>query len=249
MKGGVIVIGSLRWENEENCIQERDSKALAGERKNWRNECLNLTGEKVSKLPIRYGRSSSSRKCTYTMVFSNLALNKESYGLIIPYKDEIDFSNYLNFERQALKISEIEGISKRDNRMRKVWGCIGLYINPKSEYINELKRNWETLKLIDTGYSKSSSQYRFLDKYDESLLNEDYTLSEVCSIDTDCDFLFFTYIKPLHRNDLKKEFPTPKIIAEEIIRSGYRTYFEENVNAGIATFEDEEISSYLNSKN
>ena len=158
IKGGVIIIGSLRWENKDNAIQEAESKILAEKRKNWRERYLDLKEEKIIKLPIRYGRCSSSRKCTYTMVFSNLALNKESSGLVIPYNNDIYFSNYLNFERQAQILADIEGISKGDTRLRKSWGCIGLFINTKSEFAETLKNHWQTLMLTDKDYHRQLCQ-------------------------------------------------------------------------------------------
>ena|ERR1035437_5817998 len=245
IKGGVIITGSLRWENEQNAIQEQTSKDLAINREQWRNTYLDLINEKKHRLPIRSGRCSSTRRYTYTMVFSNLALEKECYGLIVPYKKEIDFNNYLNFERQALLLADVEAISKGDNKLRKEWGCIGLYLNPNSKNIDLIMRNWNTLKSTDDEYKKNAEQYRFEKVYDSSLLNKDYTLSSVCAIGTDLDFLFFTYIKPHHRNNIRKVFPTPKEIADEIIRSGYDTYFEENRNCGITTFEDDKIKEYL----
>jgi hypothetical protein len=244
IKGGVIIIGSLRWESEQNAIEEKASKDLAIKREQWRNTNLDLENEERHKLPIKYGRCSSTRRCTYTMVFSNLALKKESYGLVVPYKKEIDFNNYENFERQALLLAEVEDIFKGDNRLRREWGCIGLHINPKSNHNHKIKEHWEKLKLIDNEYNKSSKQYR-IGNNDLSLLNSDYTLSLDCLIKTDLDFLFFTYIRPQHRDSTIKVFPTPKEIADEIIRSGYKTYFEENRKCGIITFEDEEIKGYL----
>ena len=242
IKGGVIIIGSLRWENEQNAIQEKTSKNVAIKRAHWRDTNLDLENEERHKLPIKYGRCSSTRRCTYTMVFSNLALEKESHGLVIPYKKEIDFNNYVNFEQQALLLADVEGISKGNNKLLKEWGCIGLYVNPKSNHINKIKSNWEILKLIDNNYNKESKQYRI---EDDLLLEKDYTLSSDCLIETGLDFLFFTYIKPQHRNSEINVFPTSQEIADEINRSGYKTYFEENRKCGIITFEDEEIKRYL----
>jgi hypothetical protein len=248
IKGGVILIGSLRWENEIKAIQDSESKALAKKRENWRNAYLDLDKEERHELPIRYGRCSSSRKCTYTMVFSRLALNLKSVGLAIPYKSEIDFSNYLHFERQAKILADVEGISKNnDNRLRKSWGCIGSYINPNSPHIQIINNHWDNLRMTDNEYAnKSAASYRFRNlQGDNSLLEANYQLSQAVQINTTIDFLFFTYIKPEHRNKTIENYPTPQETAEEINRSGYATYFEENKNSGITTFEDNDIDSFI----
>lgn len=249
IKGGVIIIGSLFWENESNAIQDGESKALAGKREEWRKIFLNLDPNKkeTPKLPIRYGRCSPSRKCTYTMVFSSLALNTQSVGLVIPYKSEIDFSNYLHFERQAKILADVEGISKdNDNRLRKSWGCIGIYIKPKSVHSPVINNHWDNLRMTDNEYTNlNPAKIRFpeLEKDgDYSLLDKNYRLKSEIKINTEIDFLFFTYIKAEHRNkDKHKRYPTPQEIAEEINRSGYKTYFEENVKSGIETYQDIDI--------
>jgi hypothetical protein len=250
IKGGVIIIGSLRWENESNAIQDDESKALAKKRENWRNTYLDLDPNKKEnpQLPICYGRCSSSRKCTYTMVFSSLAMNNQSFGLAIPYKSEIDFSNYLHFERQARILADVEGISKNnDNRLRKSWGCIGIYINPNSPHSAIIHNHWDNLRMTDNEYSnKLASNYSFRNLHgDNSLLESNYQLKQVVHINTKIDFLFFTYIKPEHRNKAVGRYPTPQEIAEEINRSGYKTYFEENKKSGITTFEDNDIDNLI----
>jgi len=250
IKGGVIIIGSLFWENEKNAIQDQDSKALAKKREEWRNTYLDLDPKNIEnhKLPIRYGRCSSSRKCTYTMVFSSLALNTQSFGVAIPYKNEIDFSNYLHFERQAKMLADVEGISKNnDDRLRKSWGCIGIYINPNSVHFPTINQHWDDLRMTDSEYAKKfAKHYKFRNvNGDYSLLDDNYCLAPEVMINTKIDFLFLTYIRAEHRNKTIENYPTPQEIAEEINRSGYKTYFEENVKSKITTFEDNVISQLI----
>lgn len=250
IKGGVIIVGSLFWEKKDIAIEEKESIDLAEKRRSWRETYLDLDNRERCQLPIRYGRCSSSRKCTYTMVFSSLALNEDSFGLAITYKGEIDFSNYLHFERQAKVLAEIEGISKNnDKRLRKSWACIGIYINPNSVHSLTINNHWDNLRMIDNEYAnKSAENYRVRNlNGDYSLLDDKYRLRPEVSINTRStfDFLFFTYIKPEHRNKTIERYPTPQEIAEEINRSGYKTYFEENVKSGITTFEDSVISPLI----
>lgn len=257
IKGGVIIISSLIWEDKDKAIQEEESIKLAEKRKDWRENYLDLDDEreKRHKLPICYGRCSSSRKCTYTMVFSSLALKENGFGLVIPYKEKIDFSKYFNFEEQGRILAAVEGISKgNDKRLKRLWSCIGLYINPKSTDSTKTKINdyWAKLKSTDSKYEEqSANDYKFenLDG-DYSLLDDDYCLKPEVVIDTDIDFLFFTYTKAEHRKlgsnrETIQNYPTPQEIAEEINRSCYATYFKENINSKIRTFQDTDINSFL----
>lgn len=249
LKGGVILIGSLFWEDENNAIDERENRELARLRKQWREVNLETDRKEIQRLPlpIRYGRCSASRRCTYTMVLGRLPEDKESFGLVIPYKNLFDFSDYTHFEEQARQLAEVEGISKNgDKRLRKTWGCIGIYIKPDSVHTVLLKQHWAKLRSTDSNYNKSPNHY----VPGPPLLDSDYCLERNIQINREIDFLFFTYIKVEHR-ELDKDgkpmrvYPTSIKIAEEINRSGYSTYFEENRKNGIETFQDDEIAQLL----
>ena len=248
IKGGVIIIGSLLWETKDNALA--DGETLAQQRQNWRNTNLNFRLQKEVDLPITYGRTSSTRKCTYTMVFSSLFLNKLGKGLIVPYKEEFDFNTFSIFKNQGIDLAKVEGISKSKEICCKNWGCIGIYINPDSINSKKIKKYWDEFRLLDDNYlSIKAADYKFdRIKEDISLLNEDYTLKSDCLIQTALDFLFFTYIKPKHRNEKSETFPTSEEVAEEIKISGYDTYFRENKRNGILTFNDKEIDQYLTTK-
>ena len=55
LKGGIIIIGSLFWEDH------LDNEKTDNIRKNWRQQYLN-DSPKLTKVPIRYGRASQTRK-------------------------------------------------------------------------------------------------------------------------------------------------------------------------------------------
>ena len=84
LRGGVIIIGSLLWDNSN--------------RQKWRENNLCIEKQFKVYIPIRYGRCSCARKKTYTMVFSNICYLKR-YGLeigwILPIKAEINSFNEL----------------------------------------------------------------------------------------------------------------------------------------------------------
>ncbi len=249
IKGGVIIVGSLIWEDESNAINEPESKALAERRKEWRKTFLDLDKEERHPLPIRYGRSSSSRKCTYTIVFSREVIGKNSSALVIPYKEEIDFSNYLHFERQARILAEVEGISKNnDGRLRKEWGCIAIYINPESNYSHIIKNHWNNLMMTDLGYETKPQYYN--PDADAPLIDDNYRLIPDVEIKTKIDFLFFIYVRVGHRKlnnsgKASREYPSAEEVAEEINRSGYTTYLKENIERKITTYQDVEINDFL----
>ncbi len=63
LRGGVIIIGSLLWDNKIS-------------RQEWRkNDLYNRNRFKVN-VPIRYGRCSDTRNNTYTMIFSNIEVKQ-----------------------------------------------------------------------------------------------------------------------------------------------------------------------------
>ena len=242
IKGGVILIGSLFWENEKNAIQRPESMLLARKRRIWRKKNLLIRKRVKHRLPIQYGRSSSSRDDTYTMVFSNSTMKCQGQGIVIPYRHIFNFQNFSEFKKQALMLADVEGITQNETNelLVRSWGCIGIYVNQHSKYHSKVKKFWETLKLLDNGYVKrKSSGYSF--RNENSLLNEDFTLNKEVVIDTNLDFLFFTYIKPKHLTNNLHQYPTPQEIAAIINQSGYKTYFTENVKSQILTYNDKAI--------
>jgi hypothetical protein len=236
IKGGVILIGSLLWEDESNAVKKSQGKM----RENWRNNNLDIYGKSSVNLPIRYGRASSSRRCTYTMVFSSTVLDKLGQALVVPYKKDINFSEYSQFKRQALALSEAEGICNETNKKLRVdWGCISIYVNEKSDFRETVVEYWNRLRQSDIKYTKSTETYKY--PLDGSLLDENYIYKN--EIATDLDFLFFTVIKPEHRNAKEQRFPSPKEIATEINSSAYIDYYYNNVTNLIRTNDDLDILS------
>jgi len=121
LKGGVIIIGSLLWEDD---LDKGDNL-----RNNWRINSLDLQGKILVKLPIRYGRYSKNN--IYTMVFSlNCEKNsKLGTGYIIPFKQNtIKHLDILVSE--ARKMSEAEGMKNRFiGENKDIWGSMGILVN------------------------------------------------------------------------------------------------------------------------
>jgi hypothetical protein len=243
LKGAVIMIGSLYWEDDTNCINLSDQKKLALSRKNWRNEKLLMDQSEIINLPIRYGRISSTRYCTYTMLFSNLVSNP-GQGYCVPYKNEIDVTdNFNQIYFQALELANVEGISKSgENKLFKKWGCVGLKLNPKLQIENP--KVAEKLTAFWSSYFRIFDQNLFrINEYEESSVTSNGLLNfDIEDKLTDIDYFLATPVSPNI-----KHYPHGKEIAESMLktREEYFTYFVENYNNKIRTFDDKDIIEFL----
>ena len=229
MKGAVLTIGSLLWETKENALKEEQGI----KRKNWR-EKLDIGNKIEVKIPIRYGRKSSSRRCTYTMVFSN-SVDSLGTAFLVPYLEDID--NFTQLRKQAVDLAEAEGIStdKYSNRLIASWGSIGIKFNPNRE-LQELSKNWskEFSNFKNDGY-------RIGDELPSITTNGELNFN--IKIPHEIDYVLATPLKP----ELS-EYPTIERVAQAIQESDpkYDTYLIENYNNGIRVERDEELIELIN---
>jgi hypothetical protein len=241
IKGGVIIQGSLFWENENNCIPGDEVKGNA--RREWRENRLNLKDSFPIPFPLRYGRCSSSRLCTYTMVMSEnyLANDKIGQAKVAPFHKTFQTSNMAEITTEITELTKVEGISE-GKYFAKGFSAIAIWINPNSQFETNLETYWNGL-LTQYGYQNNYT-YNWSDR---TLISQDYKLGLTLGVE-DLDFLLLTYMQPKHRVlslDQQQQYPTPKEIAEEIKRTGYSTYFCQNRVSGIITSDDEEIFKYI----
>lgn len=83
LKGGVIIIGSLLW--QEHLHKPGDKIRL-----DWRKDYLDLENKIQVKVPIRYGRiSTKSGSGIITMVFSNKMKKKLGFAHVVPLNRRI----------------------------------------------------------------------------------------------------------------------------------------------------------------
>ncbi len=117
LKGGVLLIGSLLWEESEMRVK-------------WRNDNLVLSKKILVSAPIRYGRTSSTRSKTYTMIISSECKSKDKIGraIFVPFlNDKMSIKEIVN---QSKKMIDAEHNGSKDlNRLNWSWGCIGLILN------------------------------------------------------------------------------------------------------------------------
>ncbi|MBX2969787.1 MAG: hypothetical protein KF803_10495 [Cyclobacteriaceae bacterium] len=236
LKGGVIIIGSLIWEDH------LDNKKADNIRKNWRNQNL-IDKPILTKVPIRYGRESQTRKDTYTMIFSKSCEDNLGQGLILPFNQDV--ITFEGLERQAVALAIAEGIYKNDNlRLTSSWGSVGLLINPKLKETDFASKELIQKKWSDIYHS-----------YSDTFIADSYkTNNEISSPITQDGFLNITWQTEMDAFDLlvaTPVIPKPKAllnaddIAQRMIDKDYRTYFENNKMHNIATAADQAIKLKL----
>ncbi len=243
LKGGVIIIGSLYWEDHF------DNKKQDNIRKDWREQNLISDTPTFTKVPIRYGRKSGKkRKHTYTMVFSSSCENSLGQGIILPFNTEI--ISFEGLELQAIALARAEGIYRDNNsRLSSDWGSVALLINPVL-----MNKDFASGELIK---NKWSSIYH---KYSGAFFPENYKInsSEKPSITYD------GFLNILWQTNEMKEFdlliatpvvPEPKSliepleIAQQIFDNDYSVYFDTNREKKIFTTQDDLIQAELDKLN
>lgn len=234
LSGGVLIVGSLLWEESE--IRDK-----------WRLQCLDLKQRQFVSLPIRYGRISTTRNCTYTMVFASECKAQENLGtgVFIPFA-----VNPINFEQLETHVKRM--ISAEFNKEKNLssqnwdWGAMGISFNPnvlsddspKSIAIASVLTKWakKYSNTFNPDDYKVGNETSIISK-DGNLLIDWHNLSE------NIDFVIATVIKP----ELKK-YPTVKNIADRIVVNEYDKYFKENRREGITTFQDFEVEEFLRNR-
>ncbi len=233
LNGGIVIIGSLFWDKSEI-------------RTKWRTTNLNSMENAIDvEVPIRYGRVSSTRSCTYSMVFSNECQENGNLGSgkFLEFK-----SNPIDLEQLWKQCTEL--IKAECNKKELSfsvfnwkWGALGLCVNPNSikkkpEELKELVNNWEG----KYGEKKPLEPAQF-EVNNEGLIFDNSGLFKFNwpkELD-DFDFFISTASKP----ELK-EYPNPIKIAERMIVNEDESYFQNNIDVGITTFNDPIIKESMN---
>ncbi len=247
-------MGSLFWEDEKNCVKGKESEGRA--RRIWRKNNLDISEKEVIRLPIRYGRFSGkdNRENTYTMVLSKDYLNCLGTALAVPFKKPFLINEKTKIKEQIKKLARVEGIQIGNSRVfAKCWSAISIWINPNSQYLNQLKNYW--LRNI-VGYKNNIYRYsgKSYEWSDGMLLDNSFQLQ--LPIVSDLDFLLCTYILPKYSDSpnyddcqriqhMNDGYPNSETIGRAIKNSGYSTYFCQNRVSGIVTANDEEIFRYI----
>ncbi len=107
MRAGILIIGSLLWDNEY--------------RSKWRRSHLCVESKFHVKTPIRYGRRSASRGNTFTMTFRTDCVLGQA--VLVPCSRQVKDVSDLVSEATALWKAEQ---SSAANSIGACWGCVGV---------------------------------------------------------------------------------------------------------------------------
>lgn len=225
---GALIIGSLYWDKSQH-------------RRNWRRDRLDMDTRFHVKVPIRYGRRSRSRGCSYTMVFSpGLPEAQFGHGIVVPFKS-----------RDVVKEAEYLWTAERDRgtsnqRISADWGCIALVENPERPIHHEARHAW-TERL---GREPCYAQMFNTPLGQEAPVNKSGFLmipwpAAVSGSPLKFNILIATATNP---TITAGHYPTAQQIAAAWNTSQgmeHRTYFQYNRDSGIQTYRDPEIARLL----
>ena len=232
LKGGVLIIGSLLW-------QDYLDKPGDDIRKNWRANSLSITNKIQVRIPIRYGRFSEKSQI-YTMVFSNACKRKSGTAFVVPFLSQIQSNKQLINE--AEKLSEAEGMKKKFVAGDDVWSVLGILINQKHNGA-KVKRN--LVALWNNSLNKAFDEKLFRIGKEKPCLKSNGVLDIPwpSTIDprkseelSSYDFIIATATKPT-------KYPLIKELSGCVKNDTGRYYFVENYKSGIVTFQDLQVMS------
>ncbi|MEQ9102154.1 MAG: hypothetical protein RIF36_17095 [Imperialibacter sp.] len=235
MKGGVLIIGSLFWQDHLNEVGDDI-------RKDWRSQRLKMGAAINVRVPIRYGRFSGDPKSgnqIYTMVFDNtLPGSQFGTGKFVPFqRDGLDAMGIIT-EVESLSRAEGAGTqfikgSREDNA---AWCVCCIAFNPakveaeqKQPHINIWR---EKLTVNKVGYEVFQKDPSF------------YSLTADGELDIKWpdELREFDFLVATSTRSTTEAIVEPAEIARSVKN---RPYFEPNVQNGIHTFQNNEISKEL----
>ncbi|WP_133260407.1 hypothetical protein [Rhodovulum sp. BSW8] len=211
MKCGILIIGSLYWDEENG-------------RTDWRKRRLDMSASIPVRAPIYYGRKSTSRGNTYTMTFRRN--DPSGMAVLVPCQLEIETIDDLKDEVEALW--KAEAPNSRSGAIGSAWGCVGALLG-SDESREALAQAWnahfrtcrtEGLSVVDA----------------DGIL--DIVWPETGNgAPADMDVILATATKPITVPPRAHSVADAWLSQS----GGYERYFLENVRHGIRTFDDGEI--------
>lgn len=245
-KGGVLIIGSLLW--QDYVIKKNNTIRL-----DLRNNRLDLPSKVTVKTPIRYGRESGVKQKVFTMTFSNSCRGKNiGTGFVIPFSTN-PLKNFDELLTEANEIAKAEGMDKTfiTKNGDGVWCILGLLINKKKISIADkttLENYWQEQLKQDSDYAdfnytnfKLGSEQPCI--LQSGLLNIPWVVAlnnkDQKEVDS-YDFVIATATLPTG-----PKYPSVKTLAKNVIADTDRKYFIRNNESGIITFQDERICNEI----
>ncbi|MCE7060812.1 hypothetical protein [Dyadobacter sp. CY343] len=237
LSGGVLIIGSLIWDREN------------GNRIRWRNDFLNQAGQIKVPAPIRYGRVSRGRCCTFSMVFSDECNRPElkGTGILVPFANNPVDLRMLRVHTSELMKAERNKVDLDENVFNWAWGALAMSVNPV--ILNEISPKYDEANNLAAFWRKSYTKGFNPEHYkvgnEECIISKEGILKFSWPDELDnYDFLIATATKPE-----RIVYPTAKNIAERMLVNEYSEYFFQNSENGILNFQDDEILEIMNASN
>ena len=235
MRLGIVIIGSLYWDpSRVRC--------------RWRQERLNYSKACPVVVPIRYGKQSTKRGGTYTMVFSRSCSESETLGtgLVVPARAEC--CEPVHFIEEAEHLWAAERDVETISGICADWGNVCVLKNPQVDPQDRILLAWERR------VGGLAGDYRVLPSANDEasvfdartgLASFDWPKDLASKRDlSGFDLLLMTANKPTLANG---RYPTASEIAGawKADKGGHVMYFWNNRRYGITTFEDAQIQASL----
>lgn len=228
---GVLIIGSLYWDER---------------REEWRRSRLTMRESYDVRARIRYGRRSTGRDDTYTMVFSE----KAAEGQAKVVRCQHDISTPADLHVEAEELWGAERNASPDGSIASNWGCVALVCNGSRPIPAELPGEWANRVTGQSCYGTmphiagegSAVSY-------EGLLQIEWPVIVASGEQVPIDLLIAAANKPTLAGE-PLSYPTPEAIAAawrsaQAVRNDRVAYLGENLVHGIRTFEDDRITECL----
>lgn len=210
MRCAVLIIGSLWWDDKN-------------ERPSWRSARLKMDEAQIVTSCIRYGRTSTSRGNTHTMVLDNTA--EPGNALLVPCIAPANVIGDLITEARALWKAEASKAAKDSISAKSGWGCVGATFRDGD---GAMKQQWSDYYALakETPIAPTDSKGQLAIGWPRTL----------DGADADFDAILAT------TNTADDPIPNAKAVAKAWSdQCGDEDYFFNNVRDGIRTADDLKI--------
>lgn len=222
----------------------------AKHRVEWRTARLDMDRKCHVRAPIRYGRKSSSRCLTYTMVFSTACARKGKWGqaVVVSCHDTAGSPEALIGEAQSLWRAEQPPGAVPCHALGGSWGCVALLRNPNGQ---EIPADWLDCWKRTAAEDRQPPAGLNCAKGEKPAVDRDAMLQipwpepvDGEKLMSSLDALLATATDPTIENG---QYPTPQLIAKAWNQADPKRckYFWQNRKNGIFTVEDDSIESLL----
>jgi len=231
MKTGILIIGSLLWDES---------------REAWRGARLDMNSAEAVTAPIRYGRRSQTRGNTYTMVFSKSS--DLGRAVAIHCLHSVTSVDELTLEAEHLWAAEQNTDLTRE--ISAGWGCVTLLRNPERDIPQAILTGWAHRISHERNYGnvpQLAGEGRLVSV--DGLLQIPWPQRAADNEAVPLDLLLATATRPT-LTGMPLSYPTVQRIADawNCDCENNVQYFWRNNDHGIRTFQDSEIGALLHAR-